>query len=96
MRALDDMENANAQVEVAVEEVTKARTQKIKVMHLLAVTMLSSFFTLRSIGIIMHSIFLHRSEALKNSSLCLSSVSMFLCRLHVYKNICITSCVLIQ
>jgi t-SNARE complex subunit (syntaxin) len=40
MRALDDMENANAQVEVAVEEVTKARTQKIKVVHLLAVTML--------------------------------------------------------
>jgi HAUS augmin-like complex subunit 3 len=31
MRALDDMENANAQVEVSVEEVTKARTQKIKV-----------------------------------------------------------------
>lgn len=31
MRALDDMENANAQVEVAVEEVTKARTQKIKI-----------------------------------------------------------------
>ncbi|WVZ82231.1 hypothetical protein U9M48_029517 [Paspalum notatum var. saurae] len=30
MRALDDMENANAQVEVSVEEVTKARTQKIK------------------------------------------------------------------
>ena len=42
MRALDDMENANAQVEVAVEEVTKARTQKIKVVHLLAVTTLSS------------------------------------------------------
>jgi hypothetical protein len=40
MRALDDMENANAQVEVAVEEVTKARTQKIKVVHLFAVTML--------------------------------------------------------
>jgi len=35
MRALDDMENANAQVEVSVEEVTKARTQKIKVFHLL-------------------------------------------------------------
>lgn len=33
MRALDDMENANAQVEVSVEEVTKARTQKIKVFH---------------------------------------------------------------
>ncbi|PNT76325.1 hypothetical protein BRADI_1g47080v3 [Brachypodium distachyon] len=31
MRALDDMENANAQVEVSVEEVTKARTQKIKI-----------------------------------------------------------------
>ena len=27
------MENANAQVEVSVEEVTKARTQKIKVFH---------------------------------------------------------------
>ena len=36
MRALDDMENANAQVEVAVEEVTKARTQKIKVVDLLS------------------------------------------------------------
>ena len=35
MRALDDMENANSQVEVSVEEVTKARTQKIKVFHLL-------------------------------------------------------------
>jgi len=33
MRALDDMENANAQVEVSVEEVTKARTHKIKVFH---------------------------------------------------------------
>ncbi|RLM54440.1 hypothetical protein C2845_PM10G04870 [Panicum miliaceum] len=31
MRALDDMENANAQIEVSVEEVTKARTQKIKI-----------------------------------------------------------------
>ncbi|XP_062228296.1 AUGMIN subunit 3-like [Phragmites australis] len=31
MRALDDMENANAQVEVSVEEATKARTQKIKI-----------------------------------------------------------------
>ncbi|KAG2604694.1 AUGMIN subunit 3-like [Panicum virgatum] len=31
MRALDDMENANTQVEVSVEEVTKARTQKIKI-----------------------------------------------------------------
>jgi hypothetical protein len=35
MRALDDMENANAQVEISVEEVTKARTQKIKVVYLL-------------------------------------------------------------
>jgi hypothetical protein len=61
MRALDDMENANAQVEVAVEEVTKARTQKIKVVHLLADTTLSSLrlFTLWNIGINMHSIFLH-------------------------------------
>jgi HAUS augmin-like complex subunit 3 len=35
MRALDDMENANAQVEISVEEVTKTRTQKIKVVYLL-------------------------------------------------------------
>jgi HAUS augmin-like complex subunit 3 len=31
--ALDDMENGNAQIEVSVEEVTKAHTQKIKVFH---------------------------------------------------------------